>query len=145
MLTFFFFRQLDRHSSVPPFPEGHSTSSKIIMWVLLLKTGGWGSEGTLMWELKPSGRIIALLHRPPLCPFDTGWNFLQVEYALGLLLFFWSPGIWGGRGPGSHTPPVEGPWSLNLLNSCSVPQKWVQWRLETTVCYVLTVCIRFKS
>ena len=48
-----------------------------------------------MWELKPSGRIIALLHRPPLCPFDTGWDFMQVEYALGLLLFFWSPGIWG--------------------------------------------------
>ena len=49
-----------------------------------------------MWELKPSGRIIALLHRPPLCPFDTGWDFF-----LGLV--HWDdPEGWdgeeGGRG-----------------------------------------------
>lgn len=60
-----------------------------------------------MWELKPSGRIIALLYRPPLCPCDTGWDFMQVDCALGLLLFLEPRHLGWEEARQPHTSYVE--------------------------------------
>lgn len=65
MLMPFFFTQLDHRSS--SFPPRTRCKQHGVMWVLLLKTGGWGSEGTLMWGLGPSGRISLRSSQKPCC------------------------------------------------------------------------------